>query len=166
MFRPLLGHLQALWENRSKRYLYFNALWDPKCVWDPTMHWNRYLLDLFSQRAWRWPNKGRNMSPWQYTIFIEYKVKCCVIDWHVVFVCYNTSGWKTLNVSFSVKGTVNIQRPLFCVRSLKHSFFIADWILSLLPRLCSYKIGINKPLQIVAKKKFSSFHTVFYEVFL
>jgi hypothetical protein len=30
MFRPLLGHLQALWENRSKSYLYFNALWDPK----------------------------------------------------------------------------------------------------------------------------------------
>ena len=22
MFRPLLGHLQALWENRSKSYLY------------------------------------------------------------------------------------------------------------------------------------------------
>ena len=31
MFRPLLGHLQA-WENRPKRYLYFNALWDPKCL--------------------------------------------------------------------------------------------------------------------------------------
>jgi len=31
------------------------------------------FLDLFSQRAWRWPNKGRNMSPWQYTIFIVYK---------------------------------------------------------------------------------------------
>jgi len=30
MFRPLLGHLQALWENRSKSYLYFNALWDPR----------------------------------------------------------------------------------------------------------------------------------------
>jgi len=30
MFRPLLGHLQALWENRSKSYLYFNALRDPK----------------------------------------------------------------------------------------------------------------------------------------
>jgi len=30
MFLPLLGHLQALWENRSKSYLYFNALWDPK----------------------------------------------------------------------------------------------------------------------------------------
>jgi len=23
-----IGHLQALWENRSKSYLYFNALWD------------------------------------------------------------------------------------------------------------------------------------------
>jgi len=32
MFRPLLGHLQALWENRSKRYLYFNTLWDPICL--------------------------------------------------------------------------------------------------------------------------------------
>ena len=30
MFQPLLGHLQALWENRSKSYPYFNALWDPK----------------------------------------------------------------------------------------------------------------------------------------
>ena len=27
MFRPLLGHRQAVWENRSKRYLYFNAIW-------------------------------------------------------------------------------------------------------------------------------------------
>ena len=32
MFRYLLGHLQALWENRSKSYLYFNASWDPKCL--------------------------------------------------------------------------------------------------------------------------------------
>ena len=32
MFRPLLDHLQTLWENRSKSYLYFNALWDPKCI--------------------------------------------------------------------------------------------------------------------------------------
>jgi len=30
MFRHLLGHIQALWENRSKNYLDFNALWDPK----------------------------------------------------------------------------------------------------------------------------------------
>ena len=27
MFRPLLGPLQALRENRSKIYVYFNALW-------------------------------------------------------------------------------------------------------------------------------------------
>ena len=85
MFRHLLGHLQALWENRSKSYIHFNALWGP------TMHWN-----INAQRAWRWPNKGRNMSPWQYIIFIVYKIKCCVIDWRFVFTCYNTSGWKTL----------------------------------------------------------------------
>ena len=30
MFRLLLRHLQVLWENRPKNYLYFNALWDPK----------------------------------------------------------------------------------------------------------------------------------------
>jgi len=30
MFRLLLSHLQAFWENRSNIYLYFNALWDPK----------------------------------------------------------------------------------------------------------------------------------------
>ena len=40
------------------------------------------------------------MSPWQYTIFIVYKIKCCLIDWHFVFICYNTSGWKTLNWVF------------------------------------------------------------------
>jgi hypothetical protein len=32
MFRPLLGHLQALKENRSKSNLYLNTLWDPKCL--------------------------------------------------------------------------------------------------------------------------------------
>ena len=47
------------------------------------------LLDLFSQRAWRWPDKGRNMSPWQHIIFIVYKIKRCVIDWHVVFIKAN-----------------------------------------------------------------------------
>ena len=30
MFRPLLGHLQALWENRSKNFPYLNALSDPR----------------------------------------------------------------------------------------------------------------------------------------
>jgi len=40
MFRPLLGHLQALQENRSKRCLCFNALWNPKC------------LQIFVTRMW------------------------------------------------------------------------------------------------------------------
>ena len=30
----------------------------------------------------------------KYTIFFI-GIKCCVIDWRVVFICYNTSGWKT-----------------------------------------------------------------------
>ena len=32
MFRPLLGHLQVLWENIPKSYLYFNALWDSRSL--------------------------------------------------------------------------------------------------------------------------------------
>jgi len=41
---------------------------------------------------WRWPNKVRKISPWQYTIFIVYKIMCCVIDWDVVFIClYHTT---------------------------------------------------------------------------
>jgi len=32
MFQPSLGHLQIIWENRSKSYLYFNELWDRKCL--------------------------------------------------------------------------------------------------------------------------------------
>jgi hypothetical protein len=32
-------------------------------------------------------------GPDKYTIV--HKIKCCVNDWCVVFVCYNTSGWKT-----------------------------------------------------------------------
>jgi len=42
------------------------------------------------------------MSPWQYTIFIVYKIKCCVVDWHVVFICYNTLGWKTLKLKLNL----------------------------------------------------------------
>ena len=32
MLRPLLGHPQALQENRSMSCLCFTALWDPKCL--------------------------------------------------------------------------------------------------------------------------------------
>ena len=64
--------------NRSKNYLYFDALRDPKCLQHLESHnalKYRSLLDLFSQMAWGWPNKCRNMSPWQYTNFIVYRIK-------------------------------------------------------------------------------------------
>ena len=32
MFRPLLCRVQALSENTFKGSLYFNALWEPKCL--------------------------------------------------------------------------------------------------------------------------------------
>ena len=35
---------------------------------------HKQLLDLFSWRAWRWLNKGRNMSPWQVYYFMVYKI--------------------------------------------------------------------------------------------
>ena len=47
------------------------------------------------------------MSPWQYTIFIVYKIKFCVIDWHVVFLCYNTSGWKKIKHSHLIQFELN-----------------------------------------------------------
>ena len=77
-----------------KSYLYFNALWDPKCLQMCVSHsYNTICKHLESHnalRAWRWPNKSRNISLWQYIIFIVYKIKCCITDWHVVFICYNT----------------------------------------------------------------------------
>jgi len=83
MFRPLLGHLQAVWENMYKIYLYFNALCDPKCLYKYLGSHSalkyRQLLDLFSQRASGWRNKRRNMSPWQCTIFIVYKTQIVVL---------------------------------------------------------------------------------------
>jgi len=44
MFQPLLRHLQAVWENRYKSYLYFNALWDPKCIHTILFHSNSTVL--------------------------------------------------------------------------------------------------------------------------
>ena len=61
------------------------------------------LLSHHSQRAWRWPSKGRNMSPWQYTIFIVYKIKCCVIDWHFVFIHLIMFGEEYLSRSVVIK---------------------------------------------------------------
>ena len=45
MFRPSLGHLQVLWENKSKSYLYFNALWNPKILkFCDSMYFNKQCL--------------------------------------------------------------------------------------------------------------------------
>ena len=58
MFRPLLGHLQALWKNRSKSYLYFNALWDPKCLqivlYECKMQYNTICKHLGSHLLTPW----------------------------------------------------------------------------------------------------------------
>ena len=113
MFRPLLGHLQALWENRSKSYLYFNALWDPKClqivfnihitqsasIWNPTIHWDM-------GRSWicfpRGPEddliKAETCRP-DNIYFYSLQIKCCVIDWHVF-----------ISVS-SPESTINCRHP-------------------------------------------------------
>ena len=48
--------------------------------------------------------------PDKYTIV--YKIKCCVIDGRVVFVCYNTSGWKTSKIP---------EELFFTHFSMKHS---------------------------------------------
>jgi len=45
MFRPLLGHLQALWENRSKNCLCFNTLWDPTMRWNIDSYWICFLRE-------------------------------------------------------------------------------------------------------------------------
>ena len=49
--------------------------------------------------------KRYNEKPWQYTICIVYKIKCSVIDWHVVFICYNTLGCKTLKKKNTIRLT-------------------------------------------------------------
>ena len=71
--------------------------------------------------AWGWPNKGRNMSPCQYTIFIVYKLKCFVIDWHVEFIYYNTSGWKTLNINILPIYNIKIPRKTAVYDNLTYS---------------------------------------------
>ena len=52
MFRPLSGHLQVPWEKRSKSYLYFNALWDPK--WLHIYYVNvKYITLYVLESVWR-----------------------------------------------------------------------------------------------------------------
>ena len=79
MFRPFLGHLQALWENRSKSCPYYLSSW---------ICFHRGPEDDLIKVETCRPNN---------ILFLLHTKQCCVIDWHVVFICYDTSGWKTLN---------------------------------------------------------------------
>ena len=55
MFRHLLGYIQALWENRSKSYLYLNALWDSKCL-QIELYVVRYVSLYILEFVWRFQN--------------------------------------------------------------------------------------------------------------
>ena len=70
MFRPFLGHPQALWENRSKSCLCFTVMWDPM-----NTSWICFLGGPQDDLI-----KFETCRPDKYTIFIVYKIKCCVID--------------------------------------------------------------------------------------
>jgi hypothetical protein len=100
-------------------HLYFNALkyrcislWEnidafPSGKTDPIMHWNKDSSWICSPRA---PEvdliKAVNMSPWHYTIFIVYKIKCCFIDRHVVFI-YQLHTLSSLRLRNEPRGPMN-----------------------------------------------------------
>jgi hypothetical protein len=52
-----------------------------QCIVGTKMPWNIDSSWICFPRG----PEGRNMSPWQYTIFTVYKIKCA-IDWHLVFI--------------------------------------------------------------------------------
>jgi len=54
-------------------------------------------------------NTNSILSGRQYIIFIVCKIKCFVIDLHVVFIRYITSEWRTLNLNGTRTGNA-IQR--------------------------------------------------------
>ena len=64
MFRPLLGYPQALQENRSKN-----------CLYNIKISWIYFLGGPKDD-----PIKVETCSPDKYTIFIVYKIRCCVSD--------------------------------------------------------------------------------------
>ena len=78
------------------------------------------ILDLFSLRAWGRPSEGRNMSPWQYTIFNVYEINC-VMDWRV-YVFYISYIGLYKNVETSDLGCTIYQRT--------HLHAFSSWSLS------------------------------------
>jgi len=111
----------------------------------------RKLLDLFTQRAWRWPNKGRNMSPWQYAIFNVYKIKCCVIDWHDVFIG-NIQSYIALLSKYTVPGYLHWWR-FTAIRFYEiHDAFNQAFILLRINIIVVSATNI-KPINLPYKKK-------------
>jgi len=128
MFRTLLGHLQGLWENRSKSYLqggsnmtgtdvarfthkqsrsYLNHLLYFNALWDPTMHWN---IDSSLICFPRWPEddliKVETCCP-DNILFFFY------IDWHV-FIPKNLCKWHPVMLSkHNKKGLFSLSTQLY-----------------------------------------------------
>jgi len=76
MFWPYKVIIRPSKKTDPRAVLCFTALWDPKCIWDPTVQWNIIqLLDL-SWRAWWWPCKVETCRPDKLSILIN-KVLCC-----------------------------------------------------------------------------------------
>ena len=77
-----IGSSSGPLRNRSKSYLYFSALRDP--IW-----------------AWRWPNKARNTSPWQYTTFIVHRFKLLCYWLTRLYLCLPTypATWRQITIN-------------------------------------------------------------------
>ena len=119
--REMHLYFNALWDlfSQGEMHLYFNALKYryisllenidafPFRKTDPTMHWNIDSSWICSPRA---PEvdliKAVNMSPWHYTIFVVYKIKCCFIDRHVVFI-YQLHTLSSLRLRNEPPGPMN-----------------------------------------------------------
>ena len=89
---------------------------------------------LYSTSGWKTLNLN---IPWLYkyvsvnntlfyinknNIFIVYKTKCCVMT-ATLYLCYNTSGWKTLNLNIPwLYKYVSVNNILFYIN--KNNIFI------------------------------------------
>jgi len=58
---------------------------------------HKQLLDLSSWRAWGWPYKVETCRPDKIYYFCI-QIKCCVVDWRVVFIWFI---WTTFMSAFS-----------------------------------------------------------------
>jgi len=104
MFWPLLCHLKAIWENRSRTYLYFSALWDPNClhvIWQYCkMH---IFVYIWGRRVMGGSSRTQNVFPFslQYmpvTFLILRRIQRHQITNVYRFLCKTSIIIKTSNV--------------------------------------------------------------------